>query len=153
MLARARREGDGWVLDGSIFVSSRLVDQLSDFELIAFLAHDMGEVLYFRRPLLSIPVGDPWALDISAGPPFDKQAEIEANYTAASYLLRLGIPPDALFDALVKLDAIVPLQTEYASVIRMSAYCFGKLLDAGMIPELTTAAETASSPRVRANTH
>ena len=121
-------------VDGSIFLSVKLVEQFSDVELTALLAHEMAEILYYLPPNFLLPraaLGLP--KNYLGGPPYDKAEEIEADYLASEYLARLEIAPDALFDALVKLYMLRP-DTAYGPYVRMSAVCFGKLLDAGMIP-------------------
>jgi hypothetical protein len=121
------------VPDGTILVSSGLVRQLTDPELVALLVHEIGHERYghhrtwFDRNSASHQAGVVvWnamagvmasggllapASNLPApafGDPFERRAplllEIEANCAALAYLGRLNITPDHLFDALDKLS-------------------------------------------------
>ncbi len=164
------------VPDGTIFVSSGLVRKLSDDELVAVFAHVLGHVAYghdrwfWQEANLAEKTGAVvgTAVLVAAviffsqgralpGPPpppsehfgvYSQQREVQANYIAANYLAAAGIPPDTLFDALLKLsriEATTPTESikhyrveQSADFAKMhtadrSAADLGKLLDAGMI--------------------
>lgn len=63
---------------------------------------------------------------------YSRDQEVEANFMAEKYLHDVGIPPDTLFDALVKLakESSPFSQVHHAGV---SAADLGRMLDAGMI--------------------
>ena len=77
---------------------------------------------------------------------YTRDQEVQADYIAASYLAGAGIPPDTLFDTLLKLSRIevtadsikhyrVEQNADFATMhtADRSAADLGKLLDAGMI--------------------
>jgi hypothetical protein len=89
--------------------------------------------------------GEAWSND---DPPKadGRREEWEANYIGADYLLRAGIGPDALFDAMAKLtlisgsDYVAPPEKTGLDYVLMQdhgdngAADFGRMLDAGIIP-------------------
>jgi Zn-dependent protease with chaperone function len=64
---------------------------------------------------------------------YSRDQEVEANFMALKYLSDVGIPPDTLFDALVKL-AKEPSPFSKLHHADVSAADLGRMLDAGMIP-------------------
>jgi Zn-dependent protease with chaperone function len=68
---------------------------------------------------------------------YSREQETEANFLAAKYLQQIGIPPDALFDAMASLSTKGggDKSMRFADLHRatQSASDFGKMLDAGLI--------------------
>jgi peptidase M48-like protein len=90
-----------------------------------------------------------------------RQRDIEANYLAAKYLAGIDVPPDALFDMLMRLPLHPPFslqgqiqseKTEFGAMYdtdNNGAFDFGKMLDAGLI---TPPASAEKNPRARRRT-
>jgi Zn-dependent protease with chaperone function len=68
---------------------------------------------------------------------YSREQETEANFLAAKYLRQIGLPPDALFDAMASLSTKGGgnKSMRFADLHRatQSAADFGKMLDAGLI--------------------
>ncbi len=68
---------------------------------------------------------------------YSREQETEANFLAAKYLRQIGIPPDALFDAMASLSTKGGgnKSMRFSDLHRatQSASDFGKMLDAGLI--------------------
>lgn len=119
------------VPDGTLFVSDGLVQELDDAQLAAVIAHLMGHEWYQharaaarRRNILAaiflvggafqlagggmgvfmIPTGGYLALIAHPEFGYTQEDEVEANYAAARVLSAANLPPDSLFDAMVKLS-------------------------------------------------
>ena len=151
------------VPDGSLFVSDGLVQILDDDELAAILAHVMGHERHQharacakRRNIMVavmlvggafslagtgigfflIPTGS--YVGLIADPEFgySDQHELEANSAAAELLTAAKLPPDVLFDVMMKLSAqgqpgtLAYSQMHHLPVARAQ---YGLMLDAGMI--------------------
>jgi hypothetical protein len=160
------------VPDGTLFISDGFVSRLSDDELVAIIAHELGHEAYGHNRnwwreagpvkktaavigltvvvaalLLGMSAG---YQSLPAGGPayflgYTEQQEVEANYMAVRYLDAINIPPDTLFDALIKLSPSACMSSE---PVKSFAYLadwgvnhhaersgedLGKMLDAGMI--------------------
>ena len=151
------------VPDGTLFVSDGLVRALDDAELAAVIAHLMGHEWYQharaaarRRNILAaiflvggafqlagggmgvfmIPTGGYLALIAHPEFGYTQEDEVEANAAAARILRGANFPPDALFDAMVKLSGGgQPGTLSFDSLHRLSAaaiFEYGLMLDAGL---------------------
>ena len=142
------------VPDGTLFISTALVGQLSDDQLAAVMAHLMGHERYQHYPE-NLRVGEQVRLvgstkffpevpkypDVLALPEYgySRWQEVDANRVAIEYLAKIDIPPDTLFDALHKLSAENPeAETdEWPSFARIhhlpqTAADLARMLDAGI---------------------
>jgi len=152
------------VPDGTLFVSDGLVQELNDVELAAVIAHLMGHEQYqharscARRHNIMvaasfvgaafqfaaggvgfflIPTGSYPALISDPQVGYTEEYEVEANYAAARLLCDANLPPDSLFDAMVKLSGKVqPGTLAFASLHHLSSAMllqnYGLMLDAGI---------------------
>ncbi len=151
------------VPDGTLFVSDGLVQGIDDTELTAVLAHLMGHEQYqharacARRKnivvassfiggalqlagggigLFLIPTGGYLALIADSEFGYTLGYEAEANYAAAMMLSNANLPPDVLFDAMVKLSGRGQpgtLAFDCLHHLPAAAVQFGLMLDAGII--------------------
>jgi hypothetical protein len=143
------------VPSGTIFVSTALIERLNDSELTAVMAHLMGHERYqhyvenvdaaetmrlSRGPGYAIPEV-PNFPEVLTQPPYayTRWQEIEANRVAVGYLAKVDIPPDALFDALLKLSSGSGLSNGawpiFSKVhnLPLNAFDLGRLLDANAV--------------------
>ncbi len=142
------------VPDGTLFISTTLVEQLSDDQLAAAMAHLMGHERYQQYPQ-NLRVGEQVRLvgstkflpevpkypDVLALPDYgySRWQEVDANRIAIEYLAKIDIPPDTLFDALHKLsvESPEPGAEEWPSFARIhhlpqTAADLARMLDAGI---------------------
>lgn len=151
------------VPDGTLFVSDGLVQVLNDNELAAVIAHLMGHERYQharacarRRDIMVavffvggvfqlagggmgfflIPTGGYLALISDPQVGFTEEYEVEANYAGTKILSDSNLPPDSLFDAMVKLSGKgQPGTLSFDTLHHLSALTllqYGLMLDAGM---------------------
>jgi Peptidase family M48 len=80
--------------------------------------------------LLPADTSSPQNASVTVHSPYSRNQEIEANLIAIKYLHEIGIPPDTLFDTLVKIKSSPLGAVHHAGV---SASDLGKMLDTGMI--------------------
>ena len=106
-----------------------------------------GAVIFFTGgQILGHPPGPPPSPPPEHFGVYSRDQEVQANYIAVTYLASAGIPPDTLFDSLLKLSSIeaaadslkhyrVERSADFATMhtADRSAADLGKLLDAGMI--------------------
>ena len=142
------------VPDGTLFISTNLVEKLNDDQLAAALAHLMGHERYQHYPH-NLRVGEQLELagparffnavpkypDVLTTPEygFSRWEEVDANRIAVEYLARIDIPPDILFDALHKLspesgEASAGEWPSFAQIHHLpeTAADLGRMLDAGI---------------------
>jgi predicted Zn-dependent protease len=102
--------------DGSIYASRGLVNRLSDDELAAALAHEIGHLLH--DGIIEAPA----ALRGMSGP--SKKADIEtaADLLGREVLLSAGIPTKALPAALEKVADGARGERCYAAICSRAAY-------------------------------
>lgn len=151
------------VPDGTLFLSDGLVQGLDDAELAAVIAHLIGHEWYqharaaaHRRNILAVSLLVGGALQLASGgtgfflvpmggyleliadPRFGytQEDEVEANAAAARILDGANLPPDVLFDAMVKLSGKGQPHTLAFDVLHhLSAaaiFQYGLMLDAGL---------------------
>jgi Zn-dependent protease with chaperone function len=150
------------VPDGTLFVSDGLIQGLDDTELAAVLAHLMGHERYQharacarRRNIMvatlfaggafqlagggmgffPIPTGGYLALIAHSEFGYTQEYEVEANYAATMILSNANLPPDALFDAMVKLSGRGQpgtLAFDCLHHLPAAAVQYGLMLDAGL---------------------
>jgi len=153
------------VPDGTLFISTSLVEKLNDDQLAAVLAHLMGHERYQHYPN-NLKVGEQVQLagsarsipevpkypDVLTTPEygFSRWQEVDANRTAVEYLARIDIPPDTLFDALHKLspesrEASVGEWPSFAEIHHLpeTAADLGRMLDAGILRSPDPIAESS----------
>jgi len=141
--------------DGTLFVSSSLIEELNDGELAAVMAHLMGHARYqhlprnlrMRREIADLDQREalpdlpryPEVLTLTEHG-FTRLQEVEANRIAVSYLAKIGISPDTLFDAFHKQspanrEAVTDGWPAFSVIHRLpeAALDLGKLLDAGLL--------------------
>jgi Peptidase family M48 len=117
------------VPDGTIFLSEHVIGQVNDDELVAVIAHLLAHEAYghdrvfWKEASSAEKVGAVTGLLVlgialspfwQVGPPsvapkknfavYTRAQEAEANWAASGYLASINIPPDTLFDALLKLS-------------------------------------------------
>jgi hypothetical protein len=127
------------VPDGTLFISDGFVVRLSDDELAAIIAHELGHEAYGHNrnwwreagpvkktaavigatvvvAALLLGTGAGYGSLPGGGPVYflgyTEQQEIEANYMAVRYLAAINIAPDTLFDALTKLTPSACMSSE-----------------------------------------
>ncbi len=154
------------VPDGTLFITTSLVEKLNDDQLAAAMAHLMGHERYQHYPN-NLRVGEQVRLaastksipevpkypDVLTTPEygFSRWEEVDANRIAVEYLARIGIPPDTLFDVLHKLspesgEASAGEWPSFAQIHHLpeTAADLGRMLDAGIFRSPDPIAE---SPR------
>jgi len=142
------------VPDGTLFVSTGLVEKLTDDQLAAAMAHLMGHERYQHYPqnlrageqvqLLGSPrffAEVPKYPDVLTLPQYgySRWQEVDANRIAVEFLGRIDIPPDTLFDTLNKLssDNSETVAAEWPSFSQIhhlpqTAADLARMLDAGI---------------------
>jgi len=144
------------VPDGTLFISTSLVEKLNDEQLAAAMAHLMGHERYqhyphnlkfgeqvrLAGPTRIFPEVVPKYPDVLTTPEygFSRWEEVDANRIAVEYLARIDIPPDTLFDALHKLslESREVSAGEWPSFDQIhhlpeTAADLGRMLDAGIL--------------------
>ena len=153
------------VPDGTLFISTSLVEKLNDDQLAAAMAHLMGHERYQHYPH-NLRFGEQVRL---AGSPglfkevpkypdvlttreygFTRWEEVDANRVAVEYLARIDIPPDTLFDALHKLspesgEAGAGEWPSFAQIHHLpeTTADLGRMLDAGILGSPDPSAESS----------
>ena len=86
--------------------------------------------LLLPQPVPSTASSHPNNYAVAVHTDYSRKQEIEANLMAVQYLHDIGMPPDTLFDSLIKIRPLPLGSVHHAGV---GAADLGKMLDTGMI--------------------